>query len=306
MALKLGSTRIAMLGGDLDRTRDQRQLSLQVCRVVPKARIKSRKGTIEGLELGSLLPQDGQPSKVGDRGDAHVSPTIPNSRTYRCERFAEARDMDSELDGDELADDVKSALMPAIENQISFDIDQMLLEIASGSGTAGNSRNSTNITLAAGAEWDNNASATSLPIDALEAGVDLTAADLGFFDTSTARALCRNDQLKSLVMTNSKAVLPLEEMVETLMRHLGLMKIVIGRRIFNANGPHQLMSLDYKFKGTAMVSKMSNLLYLPYRARRWKEFEKESQEVNYVMGSEWADIIVQDPKLTVHYTNVLQ
>lgn len=306
MALKLGSTRINLLAGDLNRTRDQTQLSRQICRMVPKTRIKSRKGSVEGLELGSLLPQDGRPSKVGDRGKAHRSDTISYARNYRCERYAEARDFDDALEGDELAEDIKSTAMPAIENQITFDIDFMLLEIASGTGTAANSRDSTNITLAAGEEWDNNASATSLPVDHLEEGVDLTGADLLFLGTRSARALCRNDQLKSLVMTNSKAVLPVDEMVETLMRHLGLSRVVIGQRIYNANGAHQVLSLAYKFGDVAMLSKSSNLLYLPWRERRWKETEDEETEVNSVIASEWCDIIVADPKLTVHYTNTLQ
>lgn len=306
MGKKLGSTRLAHLASDFKSQRDVRQLTLLIGRTVPKSKIKSRSGSIEGLALASLMPKAGTPSKVGDRGDAHVSETVVTARNYRAERYAEARDYDGAIEGDELAAEYKSELMPAIEAQLSHDIDMLFLEIASGTGTAANSRDTTNITLAAGEEWDNYASATSKPLDKLELAVDMTGADAGFFATDVFRALCRHDQLKPLVTANSKAVLSTPELMVKLMEHLGLKKIVVGRRVYQANGGHQTLDLDYEFKGCAMVTREANLLRIPYRERKYREFEEESTEVDYLMASEWVDYVVEDPAYTVHFTNVLQ
>lgn len=306
MGKKLGPTRLSHLASDFKNQRDTKQLTSLIGRKVSKNKIKSRAGTIEGLNLSSLLPQSGTPSKVGDRGDAHVSETTTNQRPFRAERYCEARDYDEGLEGDELFSEVRSELMPAVEAQLGHDIDMLLLEIVSGTGTAANSRDSTNITLAAGEEWDNYTSATSLPLDKLEQAVDMTGGKAAFFSTDVFRALCRHDQLKPLVTANTKAVLSTPELMVKLMEHLGLTKIVVGRRVYQVNGGHQVLDMDYEFKGCAMITRETNLLYIIYRERKTREYENDSQEVTYLQSSEWADYVVENPAYTVHFTNVLQ
>lgn len=306
MGKKLGSTRLAKLASDFKKQRDLKQLTLQIGRTVPRSKIKSRAGTIDGLAIASLMPKSGTPSKVGDRGDVHISETVATVRAYRCNRYAEGRDYDGAIEGDELAGEYISELMPAIEAQIGHDIDMLLLEIASGTGSAADSRDSLNITLAAGEEWDNYASATSKPLDFMEQAVDMTGADSALFSVDTFRALCRHKQLMPLVTANPDAVIMTPDLMVKLAEHLGLKKIVVGRRAYQANGGHQVFDLEYEFKGVAMFTRESNLLRIPFKERRWKEFEEEGNEVDVLMASEWIDYVVEDPNYTVHFTNVLQ
>lgn len=304
----LGDTRLGIITKGIESDRDQRSLARQCCRIIPKSRIKSIKGTIGSLDVQSLLPTtnaDGSPvSLVGDRGDAHTSETLTSNRPYRCERYAERRDYDEGQAGDELFREVKAEMAPAIDRQITFDEDLKLLQIFTGNGAAAQSRDVSTYTLGAGQEFSDK-TATSDPLYHMELVLDLCGGDFIFMSRDVGWALRRHPVLQGLAAQNLRTPLTEEMLADTLMAHLNVSKIIIGRRMFQNSGQHQNLNIGYKFSSAFVIGVLNNVLMLDYSKMRMKEYEDEAKDVTFLQGTAWSDIVVADPDLTYAFDNVL-
>lgn len=308
MILSLGSTRLGIITKGIEDQRAQKSLARSCCRVIPKSKIKSESGTLATLKVESLLPKTTAAgkalSKVGRRGDAHVSETRTGNRVYNCERYAEARDYDSGMEGDELFREVKAELMPAIERQISFDVDLKFLEVYSGAGSATDSRDVSTYTLAAGQEF-NDTTTSSQPLYHFEEALKLCGGDFIFLSEDIAQVLRRHPELMNALTANTRAPLSYQQLADVLREHTRAREVQIGHRMYQASGEFQPLNIEYKFEEVAGVGVKNNVLMLEWMAPTYKEYEVGSQSVTVLQCDHWSDIIVADPALTYAFDNLL-
>lgn len=274
-----------------------KSLAMQLATVLGKEDVPSAAGTLDTLDLASLLPQTGGVSRVGRDADAHLAQTIHSKRTYNTDRYAERRSYNRSLEGERLYRKVRDKLMPAIWNQIWFDFDSLFFEIVGGTGTSANSRDCTTISVPAGAEWDDYDGALHNPLIMIRDAVALSGSDTFSCSRDVADALAQSPKVNNAGSGNSNAVNVMDDdvLAKKIMAFCRVSRVVFSRKAYQDGGAAQPLNIKYQEPTFACVFNSEVLLAVPWMEREDKEYKSASKSTTFLQGEMEMDLIVADP-----------
>lgn len=276
-------------------------IAMQAATVLPRDEVPSHAGTLDTLDLASLLPQTGGVSRVGREADAHLAQTIHSVRTYFTDRYAVRRSYGKSLEGEKLYRKVRDKLMPANWHQIMFDFDLLFFEIVSGAGVAANSRDCTTVSITAGQEWDSAGGGD--PLIAIRDAVALCGADTFAASRSVADALAQNPK----VINNSfVAMLDDDQLAKRIMAFCRVRRVIIAQKVYQDGGAAQPLNIKYQEPDFACVYNSEVLLAIPWIEREDKEYPDESKSTMFLQGEMEMDLIVADPAGFIRFDGMLE
>lgn len=282
-------------------------IAMQACTLIPRDEVPSIAGTLDSLDLASLLPQTGGVSRVGREADAHLAKTVHSVRTFFTDRFAERRSYGKSLEGEKLYRKVRDRLMPAVWHQIMFDFDSLFFEIVDGTGSAANSRDCTTIAIPATGEWDNYAGALHNPMIQIRDAVALCGADTLAISRTVADALSQSPKVNNAGSGNAAAVNVMDDdaLAKKLMSFCRVSRVLFTRKAYQDGGASQPLNIKYQEPDFACVFNREALLGIPWIEREDKEYEDQSKSSVYLQGEMEMDLIVADPAGFIRFDGML-
>lgn len=282
-------------------------IAMQCATIISRDEVPSFAGTLDTLDLASLLPQTGGVSRVGREADAHLAKTVHSVRTYFTDRFAERRSYGKSLEGEKLYRKVRDRLMPAVWHQIMFDFDGLFFEIVGGTGTAANSRDCTTITIPATGEWNVYNGALHNPLIQIRDAVELCGADTFVCSRNIADVLAQSPKVNNAGSGNSNAVNVMddEQLAKKIMAFCRVSRVIFTRKAYQDGGASQPLNIKYAEPTFAAVFNSEVLLGIPWIEREDKEYEDPSKSSVYLQGEMEMDLIVADPAGFIRFAGML-
>lgn len=297
----LGSERISMLAEDTD-SKHKAALYTSIVNEMPRSSVSAMEGTLSRIPMQFRRPTNARTSgPIGMNADTPLGEVTIAARNYKIERFSKGLPYNTSLQGDSVFDQVKNELLPITNEQVTYDIDSLLLTILAGTGAAERSRDVTTVDQSS-AKFDSDATDV---LGILGDAAENTGADFMFLSTDMARAFQKHAQFKEQSKSGISARASISAVVEVLMDHVGVREVIVGNRLYQDGSPHFALDINRAASGICYLAPKANLVKVPWKDMYSDEYEDRSKNQIVVRTEAYMDFIVADPGLSKSFTLAL-